>query len=1379
MAFQYYTIETIRNIDVNNIPDSFVSYYNSLAETMKAEVREIRPDLALAVEGFSGAAEAASETSTESETDIREDGRAKIARADELTEPEAGDPIIEAWESVSYKKWLATNVEVPVLVCKMMPDYNRICRIHRVPLQQRNLKFRNNGRVTGAITFFCPECMSVFIEQKDVVDTVQRLAQFGIPIWMQPLEETVSEWKEYGKPNAIGEDDVIYIPKTWHDGQNTCPLHPDTHILEDDYQKTYADKTVTFGAFYCPDCKKIIMRNTAAQRLEEELAEKGIPAIEYKPLREEKKKQVSFKKAPQRPQYFVTNGEAIEYDLGDQISWTELSEQDIVVIGFSRVCAEGHDAEETLCLLKVLEKQSGSLVNYLVIMGYCEECERYYIDKEDFDKLYSIGRPEVQTIDETNGEYRITSGSAFDAEREHLSEVEKQLDERIRGIQGSANYVGKYATLSYGYDDGGLHDAKARNRGNYEEIASISKHKGKPYEYRADITLNDATKTYYLGIDDVSLDKHTSIISFRSDLGRKLVNYRNLDVTVDRKKHHVKLRRNFEIENASLFGYTEQSDEDALFQSGITDQFLIRVLNMRKKQHQLLDIISTIQANQNRIVDHPLKENVIVQGCAGSGKTMILLHRLSILKYNNPSFDFSQSVILTPNSNFNTHIEGLAASLQLGYIHRVSVEEYYKELLALYDGSFKTSRKSRDEMELSQPYVDYLYSKEFLACLESAYTDVAEELESLCRRAMVLGEQFGKPLDLAKRGADCELIPWLSSQLKLMESTAREAESDYQRSRKQYNTTEQRFEFLTEKIVDSEKALQSTVIEQLRKMQQELVKAMQERLLQKAELEKKQHDAEIEDRAIRGIEFQSRSLQMIDPEGDDEDAALWKQVQTDFSEDMKNRSQKLLDLDSAVEAAREEYNRIDRAFLITRKRQKLADAKERIDQLAAQRNSEEIDFFNAKKQQKLDAIRRRIKQMAEKNEALQTELETIESLRLDEVEQLQSDDAKQYIHSLAPYVKDVQTPVRVINQQVKNLNDYSNELEQMPELRQKCKAEMETAEGKRIAASSQEALAKLQTAVDQTTARSLYNKCFKTAEKLAEPTLRERGIDNVKREAGNEYRFDLFLQLFFARRFFGKTVGSSSLICIDEGQDLTPSEYELIRDMNGGKPIFNVFGDTDQLLKTGRGISNWDQVDAVIGGSARYQLLENYRNTNQITDYCNRSFNMHMTLTGVDGRNVKEIIRSRLEPAISELKADNERVAVILPRCVKKETYLDRTQLPTAVRSRLGDAIEKGGISVVYVDEVKGIEFDRVFVVPNGMSQNEKYIAFTRALSDLTVVEDDELDEGEYTDAQELLTIEEPRTENNEDSENPIFSTNVRIGKIRAGSVRPHDSREM
>lgn len=44
----------------------------------------------------------------------------------------------------------------------------------------------------------------------------------------------------------------------------------------------------------------------------------------------------------------------------------------------------------------------------------------------------------------------------------------------------------------------------------------------------------------------------------------------------------------------------------------------------------------------------------------------------------------------------------------------------------------------------------------------------------------------------------------------------------------------------------------------------------------------------------------------------------------------------------------------------------------------------------------------------------------------------------------------------------------------------------------------------------------------------------------------------------------------------------------------------------------------------------KYVLNENYRNTNQITRFCNDSFGMSMLQTGVDGAKVREINKKEL-----------------------------------------------------------------------------------------------------------------------------------------------------
>ena len=56
----------------------------------------------------------------------------------------------------------------------------------------------------------------------------------------------------------------------------------------------------------------------------------------------------------------------------------------------------------------------------------------------------------------------------------------------------------------------------------------------------------------------------------------------------------------------------------------------------------------------------------------------------------------------------------------------------------------------------------------------------------------------------------------------------------------------------------------------------------------------------------------------------------------------------------------------------------------------------------------------------------------------------------------------------------------------------------------------------------------------------------------------------------------------------------------------------------------------------------------------------------------------------------------------------------------------------------------KGIEFDKAYVVGNKMSRNEKYIAYTRALSELILVVDDQV--ADYDDGSSQETMNQTQT---------------------------------
>ena len=71
----------------------------------------------------------------------------------------------------------------------------------------------------------------------------------------------------------------------------------------------------------------------------------------------------------------------------------------------------------------------------------------------------------------------------------------------------------------------------------------------------------------------------------------------------------------------------------------------------------------------------------MLQGCAGSGKTMIMLHRLSFLMYNNESLQPSDVLVLTPSDSFNAFIDELSQVLELEKIKTTTIDEYFLQLL--------------------------------------------------------------------------------------------------------------------------------------------------------------------------------------------------------------------------------------------------------------------------------------------------------------------------------------------------------------------------------------------------------------------------------------------------------------------------------------------------------------------------------------------------------------------------------------------------------------------------------------------------------------------------------------------------------------------------
>lgn len=97
---------------------------------------------------------------------------------------------------------------------------------------------------------------------------------------------------------------------------------------------------------------------------------------------------------------------------------------------------------------------------------------------------------------------------------------------------------------------------------------------------------------------------------------------------------------------------------------------------------RLKNIISTIQAEQNKIIRAEMWKPLIVQGVAGSGKTTIALHRIAYLIYNYDKHFFPEEfLIIAPNKFFLNYISNVLPDLGVDRVQQNTYEDIAFEII--------------------------------------------------------------------------------------------------------------------------------------------------------------------------------------------------------------------------------------------------------------------------------------------------------------------------------------------------------------------------------------------------------------------------------------------------------------------------------------------------------------------------------------------------------------------------------------------------------------------------------------------------------------------------------------------------------------------------
>jgi len=136
----------------------------------------------------------------------------------------------------------------------------------------------------------------------------------------------------------------------------------------------------------------------------------------------------------------------------------------------------------------------------------------------------------------------------------------------------------------------------------------------------------------------------------------------------------ITLKRQYQINMGQLEGFTD-------IDITTNDEFLQAALGA-SKDRRLGDIVSTIQAEQNKIIRAPLSKHLLVQGAAGSGKTTIALHRIAYLLYaHEDKLKANQVMIMAPSQFFLSYISDVLPDLGVNHVVQTTFADYVAQAL--------------------------------------------------------------------------------------------------------------------------------------------------------------------------------------------------------------------------------------------------------------------------------------------------------------------------------------------------------------------------------------------------------------------------------------------------------------------------------------------------------------------------------------------------------------------------------------------------------------------------------------------------------------------------------------------------------------------------
>lgn len=282
-------------------------------------------------------------------------------------------------------------------------------------------------------------------------------------------------------------------------------------------------------------------------------------------------------------------------------------------------------------------------------------------------------------------------GGDFEFERERLRQTKEYMQSLLtvsaQDLQAAQQNI-REAMSNLEYIDSSDSFINILTNARFFEMARTQKESlqavmKKPYFARIRFQReNEEEELLYIGKTSLfhSETNEPIIVDWRSPIANVYYDGRLGDITYDVRgeEHtgHLSAKRQYKIEDGILLDFrdVDLTTNDDLLQEALEGKADVR----------LTEIVSTIQKEQNEIIRAHLRQPILVQGAAGSGKTTIALHRISYFLYTmGQHFDAQQLMILAPNKLFIDYIGDVLPELGVEKMNQWTFDEYVQNATGL------------------------------------------------------------------------------------------------------------------------------------------------------------------------------------------------------------------------------------------------------------------------------------------------------------------------------------------------------------------------------------------------------------------------------------------------------------------------------------------------------------------------------------------------------------------------------------------------------------------------------------------------------------------------------------------------------------------------